>query len=42
LASGDFTGTVLAICLAAGGVADVSVGFSACIVKCLGKSGPDM
>jgi hypothetical protein len=34
---GDFTGTALAVCLAAGGVADVTVGVSACIVDCLRK-----
>lgn len=35
IALGDFSLTSLAICLAAGGVADVTVGLSACIYKCV-------
>jgi ABC-type phosphate transport system permease subunit len=41
-ALGDFTGTTLGVCLAAGGVADVSVGLSACIVKCIRSGGRDV
>ena len=35
VAMGDFTMTSAAICLAAGGVADVTVGLSACLVNCM-------
>ncbi len=36
---GDFTGLVFLKCLAVGGVAEVTVGLPACIVKCLRSGG---
>lgn len=33
--TGDFIGTTFLICLALGGVSDVTVGLSACIMKCV-------
>lgn len=38
---GDFTGQSFMLCLAAGGIADVTVGLSACILKCLRRRGLD-
>ena len=39
--TGDITGAALALCLALGGVSDVTVGLSACIAKCMKTGGDD-
>lgn len=33
--TGDFTGATFLTCLALGGVSDITVGLSTCLVKCL-------